>query len=153
FGTAAEEVEFEDEDVSEEVAAKFGDQFARGRRRPACKGAQSAKIGVFWDVAKARAAESTRSRTGRDDVVNDENLLAGLHAIGLHLEKILSVFLLVARRLGGARQLALLAHRDEASAQPEGKRRPKQKAPRLQADNDVGLPTVGFQDVQFEGAQ
>jgi hypothetical protein len=65
------------------------------------------------------------------------------------LKKVLAVLLLVPRRHALSRQLALLPHRRKAGAQPECQARPKQEAPGVQPDNDIGL-LAHLQDVQFE---
>ena len=92
--------------------------------------------------------------TGRDNVVHDNHLLARLDGIGLHLEEILTIFLVVG--LGHTRtgQLALLAHRHKAGAQTQGQTGADQEAAGLEADDDVGLlAIVAGEDVQFQGAQ
>lgn len=93
------------------------------------------------------------SHTSSNNVINDQDLLAGLDGTGLHLEEILTILLLVALGLARTGELALLAHGDEASTQTQRQAGTHQEATGLEADNDIGLLiTVVGDDVKFQGA-
>lgn len=93
------------------------------------------------------------SHTSSDNVINDEDLLAGLDRIGLHLEEILAILLFVSLSLTRTGELALLAHGDEAGTQAQCQARTHQEATGLETDNDIGLlVTVVGGDVKFQGA-
>lgn len=92
------------------------------------------------------------SPTGSNNVINDENLLAGLDGIGLHLEEILTILLLVALGFTGAGELALLAHGDETGTETQRQAGSHKEATGLEADNDIGLLAVVGEDVKFQGA-
>lgn len=95
----------------------------------------------------------SQSHTSSNNVINDEDLLAGLDGIGLHLEEILTILLLVALGLARTGELALLAHGDEAGTQTQRQAGSHQEATGLKADNDIGLlATVVGDDVKFQGA-
>lgn len=89
--------------------------------------------------------------TSSDDVVDNQDLLARLDGILLHLEEIGAVLLLV---LGGdarAGQLALLAHRGETGAETEGQAGSEEEAAGVEADNNVGnLLAKGLLDLELE---
>lgn len=92
--------------------------------------------------------------TGCDNVINNDNLLARLDGVGLHLEKVLAVLLLVALSLTRTGQLALLANRDKASAKSQGQAGAEKEASSLQSNDNIGLlVTVCFEDVQFEATE
>lgn len=95
-----------------------------------------------------------RHLTGGDDVVYHEDRLALLDGIGLYLEEVLTVLLLIARGLGGTRQLALFPHGHKARAQTKSEAGSEEKASGLQADDDVWSLAFGVVagDVEFEGA-
>lgn len=66
--------------------------------------------------------------TGSNDVIDDEDLLAGTDRAVLHLEVIGAVLLLVRRRDARAGQLALLPDGDECGAEAQGQRGSEQEA-------------------------
>jgi hypothetical protein len=93
-------------------------------------------------------------RTGGDNVIDNDDLLARFDGVGLHLEKVLAVLLIVGLGFTWAGQLALLAHRHEAGAEAQGQARADQEAAGLKADDDIGLlAAVGFEEVQLQTAQ
>lgn len=121
-----EELQFQNKDESHELSAHFPDQL-------------SGSVG--------RAASC-------DNVIDNDNLLARLDGVGLHLEKVLAVLLLVALGLTRAGQLALLANRDKASAKPQGQAGAEKEPSSLQSNDNIGLlVTVGFEDVQFKATE
>lgn len=90
--------------------------------------------------------------TCRNDIVDNQDLRAGLDGVGLNLEKVFAVLLLVAGRLAFARQLALLTHRGKAAAEPQSQTGAEQEAASLETDNHIGLfEVVGY--VQLESAK
>lgn len=92
--------------------------------------------------------------TCRNNVVHNQDLLAGLDGVLLHLEEILTVLLLVGGRHARARELALLADRHEAGTQTEGKRRTEEEAARIEANYNVGLDGRGeIENLEFKGAE
>lgn len=92
--------------------------------------------------------------TCRDNVVDDQDLLAGLDGVLLHLEVILTVLLLVGGRHARARELALLADRHEAGTETEGKRGTEEEATGIEADHDVGLAGRGeVKNLELEGTE
>jgi hypothetical protein len=92
--------------------------------------------------------------TGCDNVIDNDNLLARLDGVGLHLEKVLAVLLLVALGFTRTGQLALLANRDKASAKSQGQAGAEKEASSLQSNDNIGLlVTVCFEDVQFEATE
>lgn len=124
---------------------------------------------IFWISSPPALAEPPKNRllvyegynihrrfsshTSSNNVINDEDLLAGLDGIGLHLEEILTVLLLVALGLTRTGELALLAHGNETSTQTKRQAGTHQEATGLEADNDIGLlATVVGDDVKFQGA-
>jgi hypothetical protein len=141
--TALEEVELEDEDVAHERAAKLLDE-----RACCCCGATCV---VSLAMSSVTGGRCSAAHTSRDDVVDHEHLLARLHGVGLHLEEVAAVLLLVGSRLGGARQLALLADGRKAGAQSQRQAGAEQEAAGVQADHDVGL-FVLLRDVEHQGA-
>jgi hypothetical protein len=90
--------------------------------------------------------------TGCNDIVYHKHLLSWLNRIGLNFEVVLAVLLLESGDLNGTRQLSSLPHRNEGGTQSQSKRRTKQEAARLQADNNLWLVVIpiGFQDVQIK---
>lgn len=91
--------------------------------------------------------------TGRNNIVDDQHLLAGLDGIGLDLEEIFAVFLFEGRCFDGTGQLAGFPHRHEACSQPQRQTGAKQEASSVQANDDVGFvgATIVFDDEEFEG--
>lgn len=90
--------------------------------------------------------------TCSNDIIHNQDLLAGLDGILLHLEEILTVLLLVRGGDAGTGELALLADGDEAGVQTQGERGAEEEAASVQADDDVGLE-AGLEDLQLEGAE
>lgn len=90
--------------------------------------------------------------TRRNDIVNNQHLLALGDGICLHLEQILAVLLDVLGRDAGAWQLALLSHSGKGNAEAQGHAGAKEEAAGIKANNDIGL--VGAKrlgDLQLEG--
>lgn len=85
-----------------------------------------------------------------NNIIDNQDFLALLHRVCLYLEKVLAILLLERLGLTRTRQLASLAHRDEASAQSQRKTRSKQEPAGIQADNDVGLLMVRLENVQLK---
>lgn len=77
--------------------------------------------------------------TCSDDIVHDQDLLAGLDGTLLHLEEILTIFLLIRGCHTRSGELALLAHGDKACAELQGKLGPEEEATSVQAYYDIGL--------------
>ena len=74
---------------------------------------------------------------GRQDVVDDEDPLAGRHRVGVQLQRRRPVLERVVGRDPLARQLAGLADRDDADAGVQRHGRGEQEAAGLHADDDV----------------
>lgn len=91
--------------------------------------------------------------TGSNDVVDNQDLLAGLDGIVLHLEEVLAVLLLVANGLTGTGELALLAHGNEAGTETEGQARAHEETTGFETDDHIGLlATVVLENVELKGA-
>lgn len=90
--------------------------------------------------------------TCRDNVIHNQDLLAGLDGALLHLEEILTVFLLVRGRDAGTGELALLADGDEAGVELQRELGTEEEAPSVQADYDIGLGAE-LEDLELEGAE
>src|SRR5262249_47706843 len=108
---AAEEVELDDEREPRDVAALLLRERGRGAGRAA----------------------------GGEQIVHDEDLRAGLDRLDVHLELGLAVLELVGHAVGLVRELAGLAHRDEARVQPRRERAAEDEAARLDAHDDVDV--------------
>lgn len=110
-----------------------------------------------------RAREAIQSRRGSsacvvcwltcsDNVIHNQNLLAGLYGALLHLEEILAVLLLVGGGDAGSGELALLADRDEAGAELQCELRSEEEASSVQAHYDIGLGAE-LENLELEGAE
>lgn len=97
----------------------------------------------------------TCQHTSCNDIVNNQHLLSALDGIGLHLEEITSILLLVFGRLARTWQLAPLAHRYKARAQPQRQTGSKQEPARIEPDNYIGLASRAelLLNRQFQPAQ
>src|SRR4051812_5302434 len=76
---------------------------------------------------------------GREEVVDDEDLLPRLDRVAVDLERVRAVLEGVLHGDRLRRQLAQLAHRDEAGIQLVGHGGAEDEAPRLHPDDDVDL--------------
>jgi hypothetical protein len=139
---ALEEIEFEDEDVLDDLSTELLDERA------------SCRCGATWVLLAfgCPACSSSARPTSGNDVVDDEDLLARLDSVGLHLEEVCAVLLHVLGRLAGTGQLALLADGHKGSAEAQGQRGAEEEAAGIEANNDVGL-LGALGNVQLEGAQ
>lgn len=99
-----------------------------------------------------RGGESRRKLTSRDNVVDDQDLLARLDGALLHLKVVDAVLLLVGDAHAGAGHLAPLADGHEAGIEAQGQRGAKEEAAGVEADDDVGLDAA-LEDLQLEGAE
>lgn len=90
--------------------------------------------------------------TSRNNVVDDQDLLARLDGTLLHLKVVDAVLLLVGDAHAGAGHLAPLADGHEAGIEAQGQRGAKQEAAGVQADDDVGLDAA-LEDLQLERAE
>lgn len=94
------------------------------------------------------------TRTSCNDIIHHNHLLARLDGIGLHLEEVLAILLVVALGLAGARELALLAHGDEAGAKSQGQTRAEEETTGLKTDDNVGLLiSMDLKDVKLQAAK
>lgn len=96
-----------------------------------------------------------KSHTCGNDIIYNENLLAGLDGAFLQLEVVGTVLL---HELSGntrARQLAPLPDRHEAGVELQGQRWAKQEAAGVKANNDIGLDGIAIgakvQELKLEG--
>lgn len=100
------------------------------------------------------ATNGSYRHTRRNDIVNNQHLLALADGISLHLEQILAVLLDVLGRDAGAWQLALLSHSGKRNAEAQGQTGAEEKAAGIKANNDIGLVGAkGLGDLQLEGGQ
>lgn len=89
--------------------------------------------------------------TSRNDVVHHQDRLAWFHGILLDLEEVLAIFLLKGSLDRRPRELAPLANRRKARAQPQGQAGAEEEASGVEADHDIGLLTIGDgEDLEFE---
>lgn len=104
-----------------------------------------------------------KGQTCCNQVIDDNDGLSRLYRIRLHLERVLkirgrsfasrigeiatdsAVLFLVRSRDALARKLALFAHRNESSAEPQRNNRPKEKTASIEANDDVDL-SIGRRD-------
>jgi hypothetical protein len=92
--------------------------------------------------------------TCSNDIVHNQDLLAGLDGVLLHLEEILAVLLLVGGGLARAGELALLADGHEAGAETKGEGGSEKETPSIQAYDDIGLLVLGeLENLELEGAE
>jgi hypothetical protein len=87
-------------------------------------------------------AQRQRRAAGGQQIVDQKDLLARPHRVGLDLDGVAAVLQVVGVGQGGARQLALLAHHDEALVEPQRQRRGDQEAAGFDAGEDVRLVLV-----------
>ena len=101
-----------------------------------------------------------KERTGGDEVIDDNDILAFLHAVNLHFEGILelrkrwqvqcmpifntaithrSILLLIQRLHTFSRKLPRFPHGYESSAEPQRKDRPNEEPASIQSHNSVDL--------------
>lgn len=100
------------------------------------------------------ATNGSYRHTRRNDIVNNQHLLALADGICLHLEQILAVLLDVLGRDAGAWQLALLSHSGKRNAEAQGQAGAEEEAAGIKANNDIGLiGAKGLGDLQLEGGQ
>lgn len=100
------------------------------------------------------ASNRSYGHTRRNDIVNNQHLLALGDGIRLHLEQILAVLLDVLGRDAGAWQLALLSNRGKRNAEAQGQAGAEEEAAGIKANNDIGLAGAkGLGDLQLEGRQ
>lgn len=138
-----EELELEDEDEAQQIAAHLLDHLAGRVGRATCS-----IVSLIMPLSIVIVVH-----TSGDNVIDHDNLLTRLDGIGLHLEEILAIFLIIGLSLAGSRQLALLAHRNEASTEAQSQAGADQKATSLQTNDDIGLlAAVALKDMQFQRA-
>lgn len=125
--TASEEVKLKDEEVLNNVTTKLGN----------------------------KVTSSLSTTTSGNDVINNNNLLARLDRIGLHLKGVLAVFLLVNGADGLTGDLTLLADGDESGTKLQSKGGAKEEASGIKTNDDVDLALANAElktiDQQLEG--
>lgn len=89
--------------------------------------------------------------TSRNDIVHNQDLLAGLNTIRLHLEQVRAILLLIGRGDARAGKLALLPDGGKACAESEGEAGPKEETTGIEADDDVGLDREALLNLEVEG--
>lgn len=93
--------------------------------------------------------------TSSDNVVDNQDLLALLDGILLHLEEILAVLLDVLGRDARAGELALLANSGKGHTEAQSQGGAKEEATGVKTNNDIGLARggKGLGDLQLEGVE
>lgn len=146
---AVEAGNLENEKVTNDLTLELVNKIRRRRRRATCISKQISAL-----MSSIGPGVSIGIHTRRNDIVNNQDLLALANGILLHLEQILAVLLDVLGRDARAGQLALLAHGSKADAQAQRQARAKEEAAGIEADNDIGLVGAkGLRDLQLEGRQ
>src|SRR3954469_8847755 len=82
-------------------------------------------------------SSGARRPASREQIVDDEDPLAGRHRVLVHLERVRSVLEIVGRAHARRRQLAGFAHRREAGANPIGDGGAENEAPALYPDHEI----------------
>lgn len=122
---ALEEVDFEYEEISDQIPAEHFDKFSSGCGRP----------------------------TSCDYIIYHQHLLALLDSIALNLKEILSILLIEARLVRLARQLPLLPDRRESSSEAQRQTWAEQKAPCIESHYDIWFDAISeCEDLQLEGS-
>lgn len=106
---------------------------------------------VASELLHERASSGSRS-TCSNDIIHNQDLLAGLDGTLLHLEEILAIFLLVRGRDTRAGELALLADGDEAGVELQGELGTEEEATSVQAYDDIRLGAK-LENLELESAE
>lgn len=106
--------------------------------------------GLYYSKRK-REKRNKSALTGSNNVVDNEDLLARLDSILLHLEQVLAVLLDIFSGGTGTGQLALLADGGEGDTETKGQAGAEEEATGIETDDDVGLSREGLGDLQLEG--
>jgi len=86
-----------------------------------------------------------------NNVVDNQDLLARLDSVFLHLEEIRAILLEILGRNTRTGELALFAHSGKADAQPQGQAGAKEKPAGIESDNDIGAAAgEGLLDLKLE---
>src|SRR2546428_5893947 len=83
---------------------------------------------------------------GGEQVVDDEHAMVATDRVVVDLERVAAVLELVARGIGLERELAGLPHQHDAGAEAVRDRGADDEAARLDAEHQVGAPTVALHE-------
>ncbi len=88
---------------------------------------------------------------GSEDVVTDEDSLAGFDAVGVHLEGVFAVFEVVGGGYAGSGELAWFSDESEACGEAAGDGGAEDEAPAFGADDEVDVFSAEGIGEEFDG--